>query len=306
MTMFRQLDPLANAGPWRKATKRGVKSFTVSEEQFDLVAERRPELIAEYEENLVMGRPYRDMLEVHYAFSDVPWFREGFKPLFGHIAEAASKEETPRGILLAFRDRPNRPLAEQLFWESAFEEGKHWVECDFNAVPEQPEPAAELRGGFRVREATAADRDAITVVEAEATGQARLTDAGLDGVYENSRWLYVIEDASAKVVAWLGMRREPAGWAVIDDAHFLASEKTTLFEPAMRWAVAFLRNNGGRRQRRRVNLDDAQELATLREIGFAPGESGVDYWRPVDPADLAAKVEERQAHGTLIKFGDWR
>jgi hypothetical protein len=102
------------------------------------------------------------------------------------------------------------------------------------------------------------------------------------------------------------MRREPAGWAIIDDAHFLPAEKSKLFAPSMRWAVAFLRNQGGRRQRRRVNLDDAEDLATLREIGFVPGESGVDYWRPVDPADIAAMVEERQAHGTLIKFGDWR
>jgi hypothetical protein len=306
MTMFRQLDPLANAGPWKKATKRGVKSFTISEEQFDRVAERRPELISEYEDSLVMGRPYRDFLVIHYAFPEVPWFREGFKPLFGHVVEASSKAEAPRGVILAFRDRPNRPLAEQLFWESAFEEGKHWVECDYNAVPEQAEPASDLEGGYKVREATPGDREAIASVEAEATGLPRLTDAGVDGVIENSRWLYVIEDASSKPVGWLGMHREPGGWAMIDDAHFVPSEKAKLFEPALRWAVAFLRNNGGRRQRRRVNLDETQELATLREIGFAPGESGVDYWRPVDPADIAAMVEERQAHGTLIKFGDWR
>jgi len=306
MTMFRQLDPLANAGPWKKATKRGVKSFTISEEQYARVEERRPELIAEYEESLVMGRPYRDYLEVHYAFPEVPWFREGFKLLFGHVTEAASKEETPRGIVLAFRDRPNRPLAEQLFWESAFEEGKHWVECDFNAVPEQPEPASELEGGYRVREATASDREAVASVEAEASGQPRLTDAGLDGVFENSRWLYLIEDADNKAVGWLGMRREPAGWAMIDDVHIVPDEKAKLFGPAMRWASGFLRNNGGRRQRRRVNLDDTQDLATLREIGFMPGESGVDYVRPTSQEDIDVKVEERQAHGTLIKFGDWR
>ena len=67
-----------------------------------------------------------------------------------------------------------------------------------------------------------------------------------------------------------------------------------------------MRACGTRRQRRRVNLDDAQDLATLREIGFVPGESGVDYVRPTSQEDIDAKVEERQAHGTLIKFGDWR
>jgi hypothetical protein len=306
MVQFRRLDPLANAGPWQRATKRGVKTFTLSEEQFDRVAEKRPELIVSDGDSIVLGRPHRGILEIHYAFPEVPAFRDEFKPLLFRCLAASNREEAPRGVVLAFRDRPNRPLAEQLFWEAAFEESKHWVECDYNAVPEQPDPSSELKGGYTVREAKASDREAIASIEAEAMGLPRLSDAALDGLYENSRWLYIIEDASGKAIAWLGMRREPAGWAIIEDAVFSPSAKASAFEPAIRWASAFLRNNGGRRQRRRVNLDDNDELATLRAIGFVPAETGVDYVRPVEDEDIRAKVEERQAHGTLIKFGDWR
>jgi hypothetical protein len=55
-----------------------------------------------------------------------------------------------------------------------------------------------------------------------------------------------------------------------------------------------------------VDLDQAADLASLRALGFTPGETGIDYTRAVDPAEVRAKIDERQAHGTLIRYGDWR
>jgi hypothetical protein len=306
MVQFRRLDPLANASPWQRHMKRPVKSFTISEPEYERVQERRPELIVTHPEGVVIGRPYRDFLEVHYGFSEVETFRDGFKPLFEKVVAASSKAEAPRGVVIAFRDRPNRPLAEQIFWEVALEEGKHWVEVDYTAVPEQPEPGNTLAGGFSVREVSDADREAVASIEAEATGLERLTEAGVDSLYASARWLYLVSDGGGRPVAVLSMRREAAGWGIIDEAFVMPSESAQLREPLMRWAIAFLRNNGGRRQRRRVNLDDTEELTLMRSLGFSPAESGVDYTRPVDAADLKAKVDERQSHGTLIKFGDWR
>jgi hypothetical protein len=63
-------------------------------------------------------------------------------------------------------------------------------------------------------------------------------------------------------------------------------------------------NNGGRRQRRRVYLDQTEDVALMKRLDFTPGETGVDYTRPVDPADVAQIIEDRKAHGTMIKFGD--
>lgn len=306
MVQFRRLDPLANAGPWQRHMKRGVKSFTISEEQYQRLEQTRPELIIIDGESVVLGRPYRDFLEVHYAFPEVEVFTYKFKPMFAQLMAAASKADAPRGVVLAFRDRPNRPKAEQLFWESTLEEAKHWVEADYNAVPEQPEPESTLEGGYTVREATEDDRISIGDIEAESTGLPRLTAAGVSSIYDSARWLRIVMDGSGRPVAWLGLRRETGGWGLVDELHILHPETKALREPLFRWASAFLRNNGGRRQRRRVNLDDASELALLRSIGFAPAESGVNYDRPVDEADIRAKLEERAAHGTLIKFGDWR
>ena len=306
MVQFRRLDPLANASPWQRHTKRAVKTFTLSEEQFNRVQEHRPELIVVEDESVVMGRPYRDSLEIHYAFPEVAAFRERFKDMFTRCAAASSRSEAPRGLVVAFRDRPNRALAEQLFWESAMEEGAHWVEMDWPAVLEVEEPSSDLAGGYKVREASDADRESIAGVEAEASGRPRLSEAGVSSIFENARWLRVVEDQGGKVVACVSMRRDPGGWGIIDEVLILPSEQEKLLEPLLRWTSAFLRNNGGRRQRRRVNLDDTAQVSVLRAIGFVPGESGVDYFRPVEEVDVKQRVEERQAHGTLIKFGDWR
>ena len=305
MVQFRRLDPLANAGPWQRATKRGVKTFTLSQEQYDRVVERRPGLIATEEDSVVLCRPYRDFLEVHYAYAEVPAFRDTFKPMLKAVLSASNREEAPRGVILAFRDRPNRPMAAQLFWETGLEESKHWVEVEYASVPEMDPPSEELEHGFTVREASEADRETVASVEAESTGLPRLTEAGLDSLYENARWLYVVRDASTKAVGLIAMRRE-GSWGIVDETFILSEARGALSEPLSRWALAFLRNNGGRRQRRRINLEDDEELQMMRRLGYSPAESGVDYVRPVEDSDIQEKAEERKAHGTIIKFGNWR
>ena len=45
MVQLRRLDPLANKGPYQRLLKTAVKSFTLSEAQYNRVKERRPELI---------------------------------------------------------------------------------------------------------------------------------------------------------------------------------------------------------------------------------------------------------------------
>jgi hypothetical protein len=306
MVQFRRLDPLANAGPWQKHRARPVKSFDLSEEAYARLEEQRPELIVVEGDGAVVGRPYRDALEVHYAFGDVPAFRSRFNELFERCTAASSRQEAPRGAVVAFRDRPNRALAEMLFWEAALEEAGQWLEMDWTAVPEQPQPADILDGGFQLREATDADRDTIADLEAEVTGLPRLSPAGVDSIYENSKWLRLITASSGGAVGFVSMRSQPGGWGIIEQVVLQPTVREQLREPLLRWVVAFLRNNGGRRQRRKVYLHETEDLALMRSLGFTPGESGVDYTRPVSREDVRRKVEARQAHGTLIKFGDWR
>ncbi|HLG10137.1 MAG TPA: hypothetical protein VI876_00125, partial [Dehalococcoidia bacterium] len=115
----------------------------------------------------------------------------------------------------------------------------------------------------------------------------------------------LVTTSSGVPVGCVALRTESPGWGIIEDVFLLQAVREQLQAPLLRWTIAFLRNNGGRRQRRRVYLDNAAEVALYRESGFSPAETGVDYTRPVDPADVERKVEDRKS-GTMIKFGDWR
>jgi hypothetical protein len=287
--------------------KSAVKSFTLTEPQYERLKERRPDLIANAGELTVLGYPQRDRLMIHYAFPEVEAFRDNFSPLFDHVIAESGREEAPRGVLLSFRDRPNRSLANTIFWALALEEGRQWVEMNLFSIPEQEEPPSAVGEGFQVREATEADGAAIAAIESEVTGEAPLTKAGVKSLYEDARWLRIVTDGSGIPAAYVALRTEPGGWGVIEDLRIGPAIADALRRPLVEWTIAFLRSNGVRRVRQLLYVDDdAAGLALLRELGFTAGETGLDYTRSVDRAEVSSIIEERRAHGTLIKFGDWR
>jgi hypothetical protein len=303
---LRRLDPLANSGPYQRLLKTAVKSFTLTEAQFNRIMERNPGLYIAGEEGAVVGHLLADYLDVHYGFTEVEHFRDHFSELFEACVAATSKEEAPRGVRISFRDRPNRSAAEMVFWKSALEEGPEWVEMSWVAVPEQPEPGIAVDDDFIVREATERDREVIAEIDAAATGRPRLTPGGLDSLYENARWLRLLQDRDGGVAGFLSLRTEPGGWGVIDQVALRPELADRLRAPLLRWTAAWLRNNGGRRIRKQVYMSDTADLNLLRDTGFVPGESGLEYTRPVDPAEFKAVVEERKSHGWYITLGDWR
>ncbi len=306
MVQLRRLDPLANAAPYQRLLKTPVKSFTLTEAQYKRVKEHRPELMVTEGEAAVIGRPYADRLELHYGFPELETFRARFGDMFARVIAASSKAEAPRGLVLAFRDRPNRATAETVFWLLALDQGRQWVEMNLFSLPEQPEPADEAGAGFRLRAATGADDAALIALEAEANGAEPLTAAVLASVREDAKLFRVVVDGAGNPAGLLVVRSEPNGWGVIEQAVIAPAHREALRRPLLEWSLAWLRNNGVRRVRRTAGIDDSQELAARRAAGFTPGETGVDFTRPVDPAEVRQKVSERQAHGTLIKFGDWR
>ncbi len=304
MVQLRRLDPLANSGPYQRLLKSPVKSFTLSEAQYDRVKAARPEHIVAEGEAALVGRPYCDRLEVHYGFPEPAAFKEHFVDMANRLLAASSKAEAPRGVLLSFRDRPNRSLAETTFWSLAMEAGEEWVEMSYVAVPELPEPDDSGGEGFGLRELTDADREAVATIEAEVSGAPRLSPAGLASLTENASLFRVVLAADA-AVGFLRLQKEPGGWGVVEELALRPASAEALRRPLTEWSIAWLRNNGSRRLRRQVGIDAGVELALLRELGFTPGESGLNFGRPVDASEIETKITERKAHGTVIRFGDW-
>jgi hypothetical protein len=290
--------------------KSPVKSISMTEAQFNRVQERRPELIVIDGDAGVVGHPHRDFLEIHYGFASAEDFRDEFNALFDRCVNASTKDEAPRGVVLSFRDRPNRSLADTVFWNILVEDGPQGVEMNLVAAPEQPEPDSSVGEGYSVREATDADRDTIAQIDGEASGQPPLSAAGVQSIFENARTLRIVTDGGTPA-GFVYLRTEPGGWGVVEEIAVKPGSLDALREPLLRWSIGWLRNNGGRRIRRRVYVGtpDAEnpDLALLRKLGFTPGETGLDYYRPtVDAIEVKQQSDERKAHGGVIRFGNWR
>jgi hypothetical protein len=299
---LRRLDPMTNAGPYQRLLKNPVKSVSLSESQYDWVKANRPQLIVSDGEAAVIGLPLLDYLEVHYAYPEIEVFVDRFPAMLDKVASASSKQEAPRGMVIAFRDRPNRMTADTVFWSAALEEGDQWVEMNLVSVPQQEEPG-DTAGEFSVAEASDSE---IAEVEASVSGRPALTTGGVKTLRENSKLLRVLRPREGgSAIGLLSLRTEQGGWGVID--HLLVKDEAAgARKDAISWAVAWLRNNGGRRIRKRCGVDATAEITALRELGFTPGEAGLYLTRSIDKAEVEAKLAERKAHGTIIKFGDWR
>jgi hypothetical protein len=293
---------MTNARPYQRLLKNPVKSVSLSEAQYDWVKANRPQLMVGEGEAAVIGLPLLDYLEIHYAYPEIEMFVDRFPAMLEKVAAASSKQEAPRGIVIAFRDRPNRMTADTVFWSAALEQEEQWVDLNLVAVPQQDEPG-ETAGEYSV---TDADDSEIADLESALTGRPPLTAGGLKSLRENSKLLKVLRPASGGTAAGLlALRTEPGGWGVIDHL-LLKDEAAGARRDAITWAVAWLRNNGGRRVRKRCGVDATAELSALRDSGFTAGEAGLYLTRSIDKAEVEAKLAERKAHGTIIKFGDWR
>jgi hypothetical protein len=283
-----------------------VKSFSLTESQYNRVRDNRPGLIVTEGDSAVIGLPTLDTLEIHYAFPDPERFHDRFSDLFNQAVVASSVEEAPRGIVLPFRDRPNRSIANTVFWGLLMQEGREWVEMSRVAIPEIEAPEDSFGDGYKVNAASASDYGAIAEIEAAATGRERLSDGAVALLAEDSRWLTLVTDSGGAPVAFLALRTEPGGWGVIDQAVIRPDKAETLRQPLLDWTTAYLRNNGGRRIRQIVHLEDSATLSLLREAGFTAGETGIDYTRTIDLEALKSMLDERKSHGTVVKFGWWR
>jgi hypothetical protein len=302
---LRRLDPLANAGPYQRLAKSPVKTFSLRLVQFERIQEQRPDLVLIEGEAGVVGNLYRDFLEVHYGFPSVAAFDESFDAMFERVVGASSKQEAPRGLVVPFQDRTNRRAADTTFWRLGLEAGEEWVELSRTTIPEVEAPADEVGEGYRLRELGSGEIGRIGVLDGEATGRGPLSAAGVESVRRDAKLFRVVVDPADQAVGYLSLHTEPAGWGAIEALILGKDAPPALRAALIEWSVAWLRNNGARRVRRRVNLNDA-EIGMLRDRGFVAGETGVYFYRSVDPAEVKASLDERKAHGTIIKFGGWR
>src|SRR5262249_42988037 len=151
------------------------------------------------------------------------------------------------------------------------------------------EPSNEL-GEYEVVEVDGSNEGTVRDLEAAVTGMAPLSAGGMQSLRENSKALRLVRAKSGEAAALLSVRTEPGGWGVID-LMLVREGADSVRRPLLDWSIAWLRNNGGRRTRTRVDVDDSAQLSALKDAGFTPGEIGLLFMRTVDKAEMDAKME---------------
>ena len=74
-------------------------------------------------------------------------------------------------------------------------------------------------------------------------------------------------------------------------------QRRGLGEAMVRWALGWFRGEGLRRADLTVSVDNAPAIALYRKLGFASGEMGLDYRRPIDEEEVRQVLEKhRTAH----------
>src|SRR3972149_296955 len=170
MTAYRRLDLSAGGSLYDRASRCLLRSFTRAREELDRVRAEFPGLVVEEGGGLLVLRPFAAEHHIHYAFPDHDSFRRLFAPLLERALQSADRQSYPGGILLYYRDHPNRPFVEPVLFSCAFQPIEEWMEMTLAEAPAAEPP---LPAGFVIRACTEADIPQIKEGNDEAFGPGR-------------------------------------------------------------------------------------------------------------------------------------
>jgi ribosomal protein S18 acetylase RimI-like enzyme len=237
-------------------------------------------------------RPGR--VDLHYAFPDQASFVSRFPPMLERLTGLFDVAEASFGMFFRLTDRAQRPYVEPVLFEQAFEVSREWMRMELLELPSSGSTNEAVARGFRLRPAQPEDAEAIVQLDVaafpapSATAETATSDIRSDPVW-------VLEDeSSGRAMGFLHLhtRLAPTGY-IADIALHPDYQRRGLGEAAMRWALAWFRGRGLRRAVLTVNTDNAPAIALYRKLGFAPGEIGLDYRRPVDEDEVRQVLEKR-------------
>ena len=197
------------------------------------------------------------------------------------------------GFRLTLTDAPSRPYLEPVLSVHAFELSREWIKMTLLELPEGS-PPEEIAPGFVLRPARPDDAEAIAELDAAAFPTPTRTVQ-----IEGRSLLRVLEEStSARAVGFLRLRPDETSVGHISDvAVHPRWQRRGLGEAMLRWALGWFRGEGLRRADLTVSVDNAPAIALYRKLGFASGEMGLDYRRPIAEEEVRQVLEKhRTAH----------
>ena len=303
MKLPRRLDDTTSADPFRKLTRAPLRYAVLPEARFRELEQQQPELIAVEDDAVLAALPQPQRIDLVYGFPNRDSFARLFPDMLARLLPAIVPEDAPLGLFLRFIDAPARPYVEPVLTSCAFELNREWMRMELVELPADPIPGDALVEGFILRPARPDDADAIVELDAVAFPSS-FTDAQMvRDQLAKATVLRMLEDtAEARAVGFLRLRGdEPGAGYVSDIALHPDYHRRGLGEAMMRWALAWFRSQEYHRAALTVNVDNAPAIALYRKLGFAPGQTGLDYRRPIDEDEVRRVLDKYRTEHIRVR-----
>ena len=207
-----------------------------------------------------------------------------------------ANNEAPIGVCLRLTERSVRSYVEPVLVANAFELVREFWEMTLDELPHAPMPADELADGFLLRPAGVDDADAIAELDAASFVTPSLTPSVAREQIERAPALRVLEDTSSgRAIGYVQLGIQDGRGYVSELVVHAEYQRRGLGEAMLRWGLAWLRSQGMERAALTVNTDNAPAIALYRKLGFAAGDIGLDYRRPIDDDEARQVLEKRRA-----------
>lgn len=291
--------------------QRGAISYVrLTEDDFRLLERERPDLIVDGDDALLAGQPSVDFLRLHYAFPDRDVFAQRFPAMLARLLPAVRPEDATFGIRLRFSALPDRSYVEPVLRGQAFQVIREWTEMNLHDLSAYGPVADDLAPGVVLRAVCADDAGAIAHLDTVSFPTPYLTPEAARRSLDGARRLVagatvfrLLEDTVARRPAGLlHLDVRPGGTGNIStiavDPEYL---RRGLGEAMMRWALGWFRSQGLRRATLTVSAGNGAAIALYRKLGFAAGEIGLDYRRPIDEDEVRQVLEKHAAEHITVR-----
>jgi len=296
-----QVAPATDA--FAKAQRGPLRYVALSEAEFRALERERPALVIVDGDAVLIGWPASGAINLQYAFPGHDAFARLFPAMLQRLLPAIGGDEAPIGVCLRLTERSARAYVEPVLVANAFELVREWWRMTLAELPEAGPLIDELAPGFLMRPARPEDAEAIAEMDAVAFVTPSLTPAVAREQIERAPVFRMLEDTTrGRAIGYLQLGIHPAATGYVSElAVHPDYQRRGLGEAMLRWALAWFRSKGLGRATLTVNTDNAPAIALYSKLGFAAGEIGFDYRRPIDEEEVRQVLEKRRAEHITVR-----
>ncbi len=260
---------------------------------------RLPRMLStQCDDGYVIGVPYGRHLRVFYEFDTINHIRLHLTNLLNEMGELATEHSETELMVLDYTDFPHRHYVEPMMIGAGFTSPSEVSVMRCRDVRDQSLP--ELGGGVSVRDASAADSEAIVEIEAQAFGEGSHAPPLAAQFFDEAEWVGIAERDGAAAGY---IRTVPAEKRGISAEALIVHPEQDHSEIS-RALLATAMQRGAEANRRAMTLRvDGESVGDplLREFDFRHVTNELSYQRPADPAEVQRRYDEKVV--TYVKVG---